>query len=259
MKEIHYCKTCGKELNRHNRSGYCFKHLPRTGENNPFYGKTHSKETIEKLKVNCAKASKKMWENEEYRNKVINNATGLKRSDEFKNKQRRNALKQFEDPEQRRIRAEKMKESWQNGAITYQVHDSINVSKQEKEFISLLEENGYKIVNETFYYIDKENGKQKYLYPDGIYEEEMVIIEFNGSFWHADPKRGYKEDDIIHHGITAKEIWDRDKEKYDIYTSRGFKVFTIWSDEYIKNKDNCVKKFKKFVNEIKNNNKFLLD
>ena len=90
--EKKYCKVCGKELNRHNKSGYCVEHLPRTGENNPFFGKTHKKETVELLKQKCAEATKKLWENDEYRKKVIDGATGIKRSDEFKETQQKNCM-----------------------------------------------------------------------------------------------------------------------------------------------------------------------
>lgn len=54
------------------------------GENNPFYGKTHTKEVIEKIKISSSKSSKEHWKNEKYRNKVINAITGLKRTDTFK-------------------------------------------------------------------------------------------------------------------------------------------------------------------------------
>ena len=44
--EKKYCKICGKELSKNCKTGYCIKHLPRNGENNPFFGKTHKKDTI---------------------------------------------------------------------------------------------------------------------------------------------------------------------------------------------------------------------
>jgi len=91
--EKKYCKICGKELNRHNKTGYCVKHLPRNGENNPFFGKTHKKDTIESMKKKCSEASKKLWENKEYRNKVITNATGVKRTDGFKEIQKKTCIK----------------------------------------------------------------------------------------------------------------------------------------------------------------------
>jgi len=44
------CPTCNKLLLDKNTSGFCNKHRDRTGLNNSFYGKTHSLETISKIK-----------------------------------------------------------------------------------------------------------------------------------------------------------------------------------------------------------------
>lgn len=38
----------------------CYPKYGRFGENNPFYEKKHNKETIERLKIKCAEASKKI-------------------------------------------------------------------------------------------------------------------------------------------------------------------------------------------------------
>ena len=78
------CPVCGKLINDKNKSGYCNKHRDRTGANNSFFGKHHSKETVEQIKKTCAIRSHELWQNDEYRTHVIENATGLKRSDEFK-------------------------------------------------------------------------------------------------------------------------------------------------------------------------------
>jgi len=74
------CVTCGILLNKKNKTGYCNSHRDRTGINNPFYNKHHTKETIEILKKVCKEKSLKNWQDEEYREKVVNNTTGKKRS-----------------------------------------------------------------------------------------------------------------------------------------------------------------------------------
>ena len=45
------CPTCGIRISDKNKSGFCNKHRDRTGINNPFFGKTHSKDTKEILKI----------------------------------------------------------------------------------------------------------------------------------------------------------------------------------------------------------------
>ena len=65
------CKTCGIKLSKNNKGEYCNHHRDRTGKNNPFYGKKHTQKTCNTLKVKCKDASKLMWQNPAYREKVI--------------------------------------------------------------------------------------------------------------------------------------------------------------------------------------------
>lgn len=59
-----------------------------------------------------------------------------------------------------------------------------------------------------------------------------ILIEINGTIWHADPLL-YKEDDILPvTGKKAKEIWEKDKKKLDIAKRKGYRVITIWEREF---------------------------
>lgn len=65
-----------------------------------------------------------------------------------------------------------------------------------------------------------------------------LIIEFNGTYWHADPFK-YKENDIIRYkfgNVYAKDIWERDKIKLDLAKNNGYCIITIWERE-TKNKN----------------------
>ena len=68
----------------------------------------------------------------------------------------------------------------------------------------------------------------------------LLIIEFNGDYWHANPKF-YKADDIIKYPgnklIKAKEIWERDKVREQILKFNGYKLITVWEDDYRKDPD----------------------
>jgi G:T-mismatch repair DNA endonuclease (very short patch repair protein) len=46
--------------------------------------------------------------------------------------------------------------------------------------------------------------------------------------------------------MTAKEIWKRDKKKYNELKRNGYKVFIIWES------DNVYKKIKQYLRLIKN-------
>jgi len=239
-----HCKHCGKLISDSNKTGYCkscYHKYGMFGENNPFFGKSHKKETIEHMKEKCKIASENLWKNEDYRRRNIEACTGLKRSEEFKELQRKNAFKQYLDPKQHEIRSIRMKQSWEDGSIIYSPKVNTNSSKQEKIFFEELKQYINVEQKQVIKYINPKTKRKKHLFPDGLIKDLNIIIEFQGSFWHAD-KRFYKEDQIIHHGITSKEIWENDFKKTQIYKDLGYKVIEIWSYDYLHNKDQCIKK-----------------
>jgi len=231
------CPVCGKKLSDKNKSGYCNIHRDRTGENNSFFGKHHSKETVEQIKKTCAIRTHELWQNDEYRNHVIDGATGLKRSEEFKELQRQHALEQFDNPDQRELRAKRMKQSWIDGNIHKTEHYSPNFSKEQTEFgeelKKLLGENSVNLDCKST--ISYEDGK--WLFPDFKYKN--YIIEYNGDFWHANPKQ-FNADDIVHHNIKAKEIWEKDKLRNELLEKLGYIVINIWASEYKENKEHVL-------------------
>lgn len=235
------CSQCGKLIFDQSKTGMCgecYKHFPKTGKMNPFYGKHHSAETINSIKEKTKTASENLWKNENYRNKVLNAVIGLKRSEKFKHEQSERVKKQFNDPYQRKIRSDKMKESWQNGNIVFTPNPSTNRSKQELLFFTKLKE----IINNA---LDKQvikyvkNNKNRWLFPDVLIPDKKIIIEFNGSFWHADPRR-FNSTDIVHRNITAAEIWKTDKYKKDLYQQLGYKYLCVWSDDFKKQPDETI-------------------
>lgn len=243
------CKHCGALITDKNKTGYCRYCYPKYGmfgENNPFYGKTHTKEVIEKIKISSSKSSKEHWKNEKYRNKVINAITGLKRTDTFKETQRQNAKKQFLSEYQREIRSKKMKESWQNGSIVYTEKPSINISKQQIKFTKLLSEHykGNIVLNETIQYKTEDN-KKRWLFPDILLPDINLVIEYNGDYWHANPSK-YNSTDLIKNK-TAKEIWEQDKNKKGIYENLGYTVYYVWSSDFIKDSNNVINRLINFI------------
>lgn len=236
------CKHCGKKISDQNKSEYCKDCYPKygmLGENNPFYGKKHSTETKNILKEKCKIASKNKWKDEKYRERVLNAVVGLKRTDKFKQEQSLRTKQQMQDPNQLKIRSIAMKKSWENGNIVHTQHISTNSSKQEREFFELLNKKIYVKQKQVIKYVNKQTHRKKHLFPDGIIEDIKLVLEFNGSFWHAD-KRFYKEDQIVHHGICAGKIWAGDKNKIKIYNSLGYNVLTIWSYDFLQDKELCV-------------------
>lgn len=86
------------------------------------------------------------------------------------------------------------------------------------------------------------DNKNKKTYSFDFYYKN-VLIEFNGDYWHANPKI-YSSDKIFsRHGNKLKitDIWSRDKQKKEFAESLGYKVIVIWESDYRTNPDNVIK------------------
>jgi hypothetical protein len=64
------------------------------------------------------------------------------------------------------------------------------------------------------------------------------IIEFNGDYWHANP-RIYRDTDLIM-GKSASSIWERDSLKLKNARDLGYNVMVIWENDYVNNSDKVV-------------------
>lgn len=113
------------------------------------------------------------------------------------------------------------------------------VSSAEKELYKFLHEN--QLMVESQFTIDSSIG---YTY-DLRYQNK--IIEYNGTYWHCDPRK-YKED--YQHTLvnkTAKEIWDKDKVKLNFAKNKGFDVLVIWESDFMVNKKEGMNKCLNFM------------
>ena len=74
-------------------------------------------------------------------------------------------------------------------------------------------------------------------------------IEFNGDFWHCNPKDFESEDIHRIKGKKASDIWRIDECKKRLIENLGYQVLTIWESEYRKNPQQTLEKCIKFINE----------
>lgn len=248
------CKHCGKKIGDKNKSGYCLKCYNKygmLGENNPFFGKKHKKETIDAMKEKCKIASENKWKDSEYREHVLTSVTGLKRSEQFKKEQSERVKQQMKDPNQRKLRSIAMKKSWENGNIVFTPHISINSSKQEKEFFNILKQYINVKQKHVIKYINNETKRKRHLFPDGYLEDKNLIIEFHGSFWHADKRLYPDEDTIVHHNISAGEIRKNNINRKKLYENLGYNYIEIWSYDFLKDKEKCINETLSTIEKIK--------
>jgi len=117
------------------------------------------------------------------------------------------------------------KQQWLDG-----VHKRTFKSKGQKEVIDLITELGYQIEDEYLVC-----GRPF----DVFVKDKNLLIEFNGTFWHRDP-RFYDEKE-------GKVYWDKDREKIDNAVKNGYIVRTIWQFDWEKCDDK-----KQLIGEILN-------
>lgn len=93
----------------------------------------------------------------------------------------------------------------------------------------ILKKNCYfKELNKEFGKYDKKNNK--YYYYDFVITSINYCLEYNGNYYHANPKI-YKEDYFnTNLKMTSKEIWNKDKLKNDFLREKGYKVDVIWEN-----------------------------
>lgn len=118
-----------------------------------------------------------------------------------------------------------------------------NIEKYGVPYGFLNTEPGYSKISQIFFDSLKDD------YPNAVYAtnggehrvgryaldwydpDSKTVIEFNGDYWHANPK--YYKPDWIHpvKKCTASDLWERDRKKYDYLISRGFTVCIVWESD----------------------------
>jgi len=91
------------------------------------------------------------------------------------------------------------------------------------------------------------DGDRPYKY-DFTFVEKKKIIEFNGTYWHCDPRK-YNSD--YYHSVkkmTAQQIWDFDKYKIALAEKYGYSVLTVWENEFDTDPLDTLKKCLDYLN-----------
>lgn len=74
------------------------------------------------------------------------------------------------------------------------------------------------------------------------------IIEFNGTYWHADPRKYNELDELKFpkNTMLAKDIWSREKKRTEFLIQQGYSVFVIWENDWKQNKQHVIKEVKQY-------------
>ena len=284
IKFLIQCSECNntsiiKEINKKYeipKIKYLCPNCVKTGNRNPFFNKKHSKETIDIIKEKTSVASIQLWQDETYREKVVNKLKGVSknnlknggfssekikklwqdssfrekviagiskpRREGFKEEQSLRIKKWYNDnPKQKQFRSDKMKQYWKEGTLSFNRNCKINRSKDEIILFEFLKNalSEYKVEEKRSIKIDS-----SWFLPDVLIEDK-IIIEYFGNYWHGNP-RIFKEDDLVAHHQKAKNVWEKDRNRIQKLEKSGYKVLIMWEDE--KNKiDEIIRKIKNIL------------
>ena len=73
-----------------------------------------------------------------------------------------------------------------------------------------------------------------------------LLIEYNGNYWHCNPQKYDSDYFNTKKQKYAKEIWQYDQEKLDLFKKKGYLVEVIWESDYKKDNNilfNIIKKY----------------
>ena len=118
-----------------------------------------------------------------------------------------------------------------------------NASKAEQEIAEILEELGVKYARQMS--LQKPEG---YYYRfDFTFEAKKLHLEYNGTYWHADPRVYDANYYNKKKRKTAKEMWEYDKKKIDRAQKEGYTVAVVWEEDF---KILTKQQKKEMINEI---------
>ena len=171
---------------------------------NPFYGKKHTEETLKKIS-NSKKGQNIGDKNHMKQEKYRQMSRDIMRS---------NWDNGILD---RKLMSDKMKETMRSGKLK-----SVIRSNKEKEIIVEIRKMGY-VVQHSLSVETK--------ICDIFIPSLNLIIEYNGDYWHCNPKKYDPDYFNQKKQKTAKELWEYDKNKIDLIKEKGYNLEIVWESD----------------------------
>lgn len=135
-----------------------------------------------------------------------------------------------------------------NPFLTYPGYSK--VSQELFDTINSIQPRNYQYATLNNEYALQDRGRF-YMY-DFVDLDSKRIIEFNGDFWHANPKK-YNKTDYINVSkkgrLLVEDIWKQDEEKLNFARQNGFEILVVWESDYYDNKESIINKCVNFLND----------
>jgi len=144
--------------------------------------------------------------------------------------------------------SEKIEIKYKNGDFVRFKND--NYSDLEIELFEIVIQK-LNLINETIHYGKKQFFKYfknlgKTFSYDFVYKKK--IIEFNGDYWHCNPKKYNGNYFHKYLQMFAYEIWEKDKLKINSIKNVGYDVLVIWESDYKNHNEQTIQKCIDFLN-----------
>lgn len=121
----------------------------------------------------------------------------------------------------------------------------ISVSAAEKEILAEVR-NAESTLIVTDQLTLSDSNKKQYIYDISANNK---IIEYNGDFWHSNPKI-YSADYVNPRTkLVASKKWKLDEEKIKFAQDRGYEVLVVWESDFKQNKEEVLKKCIQFLTQ----------
>jgi G:T-mismatch repair DNA endonuclease (very short patch repair protein) len=243
------CSYCGKEVTRFRiRNGFCSRSCAskkytkngtydewrlRTNERkgifvnccicgDSFYAKPKESETRKVCnKKECKSKNHSNWMN------ANNPQKGSKASEESKIKKTTTLLNRY------------------GVTNAYMLAKHKTLSRPQQELSSIIsDKTALTVITDAA--IEKENRRYKL---DILLVEKKIAIEFNGTYWHCDPRFYEASYHNKKKNLTASQIWQYDEERKVFLENNDYKVLTIWEFDYKIDKENTINKLLEYISE----------
>lgn len=224
-KSKHKTIACRNHFNTVNKNSVCKKCVSvlQSGEGNPFYGRKHtykSKNQISKSRKNKGVGENNSMSNPEHRKKASEN---LK--------------KRWDNGELEHVRkfmSDLMKKTIKEGKIKSTIK-----SKDESIIKNMIEQMGYEVIHS--YRIETK-------ICDLYIPELNLIIEYNGDYWHCNPKKYHPNYYNRKKSKYAWELWEYDNSKVDLIRNLNYNLEIVWESDFHYNKQIIIDIIQKYAN-----------
>lgn len=155
----------------------------------------------------------------------------------------------LKDSERREIVIEKIRKGWYKWAEKQTTFSHVMRSEKEDHVSDILKECGFEVIQQY-----KIKGL---INPVDIFlPEHDIIVEFNGDYWHCNPRKYNPYFWNSPKQKYAYELWNKDIEKLLSLNNKGYSVIILWENTYKSLLTEDIKSWLKYeINKHKTNKK----